>query len=560
MLSVCLLMFFPHLSWAGTCPVGANYLSTTNPTGPLVTLSSLGITSCYYIAANGSDSNDGASEASGHPWAHAPGMPSCSGNCASNKPSGGAGYIFRGGDTWHFGNSSATPYTGGTWLWTSAGSSMTSPIYIGVDPAWYSGSSWARPILTGDNPTSTSSVASCSYNSSDMVYLSSFSYGFFDNFELTGQCWNTSSGASYIHYTGAVAGNNNPTYIENNYVHGWTHTTAGTQAGGTGFQGYNQNYGETWRFNVIDGSDSDYHALQPWGQGSDGWDLEYNVTRYAGGTSVFDDCHIQHDNLFEYISNVTDNSTHTDVDFCYGEYSGGSSNPNLFYNNIFRYIGTIDSATVSYNFTLDTPSGQTDYVFNNVFHDFYGGTGYNYNALCDGGGCGPTTMWNNTAEGALPNYGWVWANGGTSVSVTSTNNHWIVAGTGASASFTGPSLVTESSPVYQTITTANGQGYTSANNFAPTAATNATVTASGTNETASYCADSVLHNAVAEIACIAGTTNGCTYNTSSHSLSCPAITPTARPSSGSWNVGAYQNQGLTLASPTNLTGSTSNGN
>jgi len=66
---------------------------------------------CYFIAANGSDANSGTSESS--PWLHAPGMPNCTANCAAHTPVAGEGFIFRGGDTWHFGNSSASPYTGG---------------------------------------------------------------------------------------------------------------------------------------------------------------------------------------------------------------------------------------------------------------------------------------------------------------------------------------------------------------------------------------------------------------------------------------------------------------
>ena len=66
---------------------------------------------CYFIAATGADTNSGTSEAA--PWLHAPGMPNCSKNCAAVNPSSGQGFIFRGGDTWHFGNSSASPYTGG---------------------------------------------------------------------------------------------------------------------------------------------------------------------------------------------------------------------------------------------------------------------------------------------------------------------------------------------------------------------------------------------------------------------------------------------------------------
>src|ERR1700683_21618 len=69
----------------GACPTGSNYLDLTNPQNGggqgFVTLASLGVNSCYYIAANGSDSNNGTSETS--PWQHAPGMPACSATCAS---------------------------------------------------------------------------------------------------------------------------------------------------------------------------------------------------------------------------------------------------------------------------------------------------------------------------------------------------------------------------------------------------------------------------------------------------------------------------------------------
>ena len=112
-------------------PHGANYLNTTNPTSSLVTLASQGITNCFYIAANGSGSNNGTSETT--PWLHAPGMTSCAAARPSIRPGGGTGCIFRGGDTWHFGNSGASPYTNG-WNWTWNGTSQSAPIYVGVDP------------------------------------------------------------------------------------------------------------------------------------------------------------------------------------------------------------------------------------------------------------------------------------------------------------------------------------------------------------------------------------------------------------------------------------------
>src|SRR5579872_7279861 len=95
-----LVLFFAVLSpiaafaAAGACPAGAPVTGNN----------------CYFVAANGSDSNNGTSEST--PWLHAPGMPNCTGNCQVVANSGlnpGNGVILRGGDTWHFGNSAATP-------------------------------------------------------------------------------------------------------------------------------------------------------------------------------------------------------------------------------------------------------------------------------------------------------------------------------------------------------------------------------------------------------------------------------------------------------------------
>ena len=121
---ICVVLLISANAFAsgGACPTGANYLS---PSGTLVTLSSLGVTSCYFVSASGADTNNGTSEST--PWLHAPQMPNCSGTCATvqNQNGGippGTGIILRGGDTWHFGNSNATPYTGGTWEWKTVSS------------------------------------------------------------------------------------------------------------------------------------------------------------------------------------------------------------------------------------------------------------------------------------------------------------------------------------------------------------------------------------------------------------------------------------------------------
>src|SRR5580700_6076159 len=88
-----ILLFAPLAARAaggGACPSDAQYINPANPTGSLVTLASLGVTNCFYIAANGSDSNPGTSEES--PWQHAPGMPNCaSGSACHITPKAGEG-------------------------------------------------------------------------------------------------------------------------------------------------------------------------------------------------------------------------------------------------------------------------------------------------------------------------------------------------------------------------------------------------------------------------------------------------------------------------------------
>jgi hypothetical protein len=562
------LLMFAGSAKAGSCPSGAIYTNPTNPIGPQITLASIGVTNCYYIAANGSDSNDGASEASSHAWAHAPGMSTCASNCAANTPGPGKGYIFRGGDTWHFGNSSATPYVGsGSWLipYTWIGSSTTDMVYYGVDPGWYSGSSWARPIMTGDNPTSTSPVASCAYQTGDgntMLYLKGASWEVVDNFEWTGFCWNGNGGnvIQYLSGNGTPQGQLGPPwYIQNNYLHGWTHTTGGTQSGGNGFQGSASYFGVFLQMNVIDGSDSDDLSLQALGQGTDEYVVRYNVFRHIGGTTVSDDCHIIHDNLWEYMNNVTDGSAHTDVLFCYGEANdqnhSADATPNLFYNNVWRYIGTEYSAPISYEFTGSPPANKTDYVFNNVWHDIYQPGGNNGVVWCDGGSCNSgaaVALMNNTFEASLPNYGGCIICDSPGVAITSVNNYWVTnQGTGISAVFANTPDVTETMPVYQTLSVANAQGYTSANDFAPTLSSDATVVASGINENTQICAamSSAGASADAVTACETGTTDACSYNVTSHSVSCPGYTAVARPLSSAWNVGAYQFNGSISGAP-----------
>ena len=139
--------------------------------------------------------------------------------------------------------------------------------------------------------------------------------------------------------------------------------------------------------------------------------------------------------------------------------------------------------------------------------------------------------------------------------MTSANNQWISSPANQSTIYQTTSGLSESTAIYMTQSTATTQGYTSSNNFGPTASSGATVGA-GANETNVYCTDSVLHYAIAETECVNGTSDAISYNTTNHTVSYPGIDLNPRPSSGAWDVGAYEYGGSESSSvqpPTNVT-------
>jgi hypothetical protein len=650
----------------GACPTPAQYVNPANRTGPLVTLASLGVTSCYYIADSGLDTNAGTSE--GSPWLHSPDMPNCASACAAVTPAPGEGFIFRGGDTWfYFGGTPLiglpsgwpTGANGYGWKVTQSGTSG-SPIYWGADQTWFAGGAWTRPVVSDGNaiftpsapdPTilTSTSVSSCTFpqGNLDNIAFTGPSYYIFDNFEFTGMCWNdrTDGGTGTNEHNNIKqfqggGGGSNPRWIFRTYHHGWSHTpfacpglststlgsggaatyhvgdtfklndfgdnaagwplgtvtgvsggsvgsvtsytitqngtgvstgTFGTTAitgSGTGltidvtatavgtcngpssFLGYTgqDNSGLVMAFNVVDGSDSDDLA---WGWAwGDAWDLEENVIRHVGGTAIFDNCHTIHDNLLEFINNSNDNSTHSDMLFCNSE--GETSN--FFYDNLTRYVATrYNQNAMSAVWWLFPFAGSTDYFFNNVGHD----------VNCDGdcNNLGQSTpsdtgtqilIYNNTWQ-SVPVNGQnfkIFGNTSFQGQITSQNNHWITnAGTGCANIFTGTANVNGgvtscAGDFFQTISVANAAGYTSANDYAPTSSSSPTV-GIGANETSI--------SGPFGAAFLQTTTAACTYVTVSHSVSCPHVTPSNRPTTGAcpgpgcWNAGAFDFVSPTVA-------------
>jgi len=511
----------------------------------------------YYIAANGSDSNSGTAKTT--PWAHAPGMPNCANVCASAAPKPGDQFIFRGGDTWHFG--SGTPLIGGVWTWQWSGVSG-SPIYVGVDSTWYSGTTFARPILSGDNPqwTGTGFPASCAYaDSGDQVALGSgsLSYVTFDNFEFTGFCW---TGNVQTHGTMLdVPGGDTHIVVSNNYCHGWTMTSGAddnfpcvTSFGSGTVQDFNRYTG-----NVFDGSDSPHfpsgdttHCQYPGlttdgcasGQGMNGshfYDLDRNVFRYLSNDIVTGNCHSIHDNLFEYLYDTFASGSyqqHPNVMNCLGGATGESV---YWYNNVIRHTYVTEDVYLAVRTSA--------YIFNNVFFDnmnsVFGSLPagfFRLNAVSNSTLPVSAYIYNNT----LDNTGqFIFDQSNAPLTAWDGNgyfrNNHVIGWTSMSSVYTCHSGATctftdSGNEILQSPSTAAAQGYTAANNYAPTSGSGSTVGA-GANLSSS-CGTFSADNAFCS-----GTSDGVLEQSGDGGQvpKYPAVTIEARPSSTGWDVGAY---------------------
>jgi hypothetical protein len=482
----------------GTCPSGV-------PSG---------ITSCYYIAANGVDSASGTSEAS--PWLHAPGMPNCSAACSAVTPAPGNGFIFHGGDTW-----GAASFT---WEWPAGGSSSSARVYLGVDQAWYNtgtcGGAWCRPIMDCQG--------SCSRQ---LQFASGVNFAQIDNFEWRGLFDNSSNPAFNevfsVDVHNGIQGNSAADIIlSNNYFHGATIYHDGTQNSvfvqwATSTDTHSQAYGNVW-----DNSDGGGNApnVMMCIDGNVAYTYQ-NICRYiangfvqAGGTSF-------HDNLIEYLYVSVDASTHS---------NGFESNADcglIAYGNIFRHVeqaGLVE-------FQLAPNSGCTSYAFDNLMYDTVASNGMQCYEGASGGTC---QFFNNTAQcGAAGNSSIPCGRATGNDPGVWTNNHFI---TSASPVIAGGS-VTLTTNVTQTEPNANGQGYTAAQPyvFFPMAQSDATVSA-GTGLT-SLCSTIGGRDTAAGSACTNDTTYAITYNSSNHTVSFPARATNARPGgSAAWDAGSYE--------------------
>jgi hypothetical protein len=506
----------------------------------LVITASASASTTYYIAANGNDSNNGTSKST--PWLHAPGMPNCSGNCASSVVNAGDSVIFRGGDTWHFQNRSSSPYTGGTWNWGFSGSSQscqlnpsagaiikTSCIYIGVDVTWFSGNSFARPVFTQDNPISTSRPGACPFDSTNFnaVNLGSHNYLIFDNFEMSGACWQGSS------FTGWVSTAGTQVEASNLYIHGWELGAAsGADDTYSGLDG-NMPKGNyiLCDHNVFDNSDG---SLGTTSGSASGFAIRNTCKEiaYSFFNKVTNGCICNpasvHDNTFQFMYEPATAQHGNVIESNTGVAATGAIS---IYNNVVH--DTNEGVTF-----WPEPVQANLYFFNNVFWNISNAGNC---LLLDGQGLSgtPVTVYiaNNTFDSPCTVSFFAQHSGqefnGTGVFE---NNHVIGYSSSALTAFysvRGTAALTvkdNGGQVYQSTAAANSQGYTSSNGFQPTSALGATVGAG--NNASGWCSIFSRDGALCS-----GTGEGVTLG-----IGGVAIFPTTAMNqrASSWDAGAYQ--------------------
>lgn len=557
------VLFLSSLAWAGACPTGANYINLSNPgvagySGNVTlgsgsaTLSGA-ITTCFYSdPVSGLDTNTGADEA--HPFQFVKGMPNCASNCAAVTTSATTGWIVKGGS--NYARSTGTTLMGGQWTVPAFG-------YVGVDPTWFSGGSFARPVVNFGNPLSTSLVASCTTDSSSPVIsgvvLSNSGVTVFDRFEFTGMCSSsTSNGGTNIN-----GGTGNT--IARIYIHGWTETTGSLDDTLFGTAGGSNN---TWLYPTIDGADSSLGTVctssscvagcwngsgtptTPCATGfamNDCTNVQYGIIRHASQGCEGPNMLSWHDNLLEFIFEPGFGNRHGNVVEALSMNSTGVTMN--FYNNVIRHVNEGETINVG---------GTTQNFFNNVCEDDQHFPPNPNSFLLEpfsnnSSGVIVVNFYQNTMDGTCAASTFqvsTWASGSQ---FNAANNHIIgrTAINGGGSNFftcntggTNSCTVTDNGgETFQTSANATTQNYLLTNDFSPGNGGGTYSTVGAGNNNTSQCSTfssdramcSATGRAVSEVSCDGGLCP-----------SYPTIAVNARPSSGAWDSGAYE---LTAAPP-----------
>jgi hypothetical protein len=489
----------------------------------------------HYVASNGSDSNAGTTETA--PWAHLPGMRTASGTAGSYTPVAGDTFILRGCDSW--------PNASFDIQWNWSGTS-SSPITIDRDTTWYNTATcpagWNRPVFDAGSaiirpPECTNNNAFWTFGTVNWVnvnWIELVNYRWTSP-QANGSCFSN----EYMVYAPEASTH---IHLSNWYVHKWTIPSTADDIDHAFMEGCETCSVDYMVANNVDGTQYTGLGMQ--------WPTQHSVLAYvanalkpnmSGEFSYNDISHVDN-----YIANVHSN--------CIESIPPIRGSGHLYiHDNRVHDNGSCEGLQVG-------NPGESDYVWNNIW--------YNNTSV---GANGPQIPQNDNNAVAFYYFNNTNADSDTvcvrtdspgkfwSSAFVMVNNHCITNGspTGTSQSqgmlnqtISGSSTILFGNNVVESATTASGQGYTNSQTFvySPTSATAPTV-GTGQNLTSSYWPAGYAAN---------DTTYACSQQTVSGVVQsvCPAHAPNARPTSGAWNVGAYQfgtsSSSTTPAPPTGI--------
>lgn len=406
--------------------------------------------STYYVDfVGGNDANIGTDKA--HPWKRCPGM---AGFAATYAHTAGDHFIFKGGVTWD-----KTCFT----MQISAGGTPASPDYYGVDPTWYTGGSWTRPIWdwqSADVPYCVMLLFNLNTAPHDVIL---------DNIDMRRLYWSGSKNYSWVAYVNLSQSQN--ITIQNCFIHNWSHgsTGVGTSDSLKCIIGYNSapwNYGCTITNCVFDGETTP-NSTQGQSSGEATYAFSGNVVNstfrnMASGIIVTGDP-----------ASPTFNEVHgNDLGPLYMSFDSGAHPDGLFMNggNRFKWYNNYfhDNYVMSIFCGNGSGSEQT-YIWNNVIYN------------CHVGGSGPIVVdnaysgariyfWNNTLVGGASFTGiHIQTRGRGPIGVIDMRNNFVVSDQAIYDLAPGQLVLalTNQNNVLLSVANATAQGYTTANIYQP---------------------------------------------------------------------------------------------
>jgi hypothetical protein len=494
----------------------------------LLFLASRASAGTYYVSTSGSDSNSGTSQSS--PWAHIPGMATWTGNYT---PAAGDTIILRGCDVWTNANFPIV------WTWSGSSGSV---ITVGVDQTWYNtstcASAWNRPVFNAGG-TAIQPPECTGGNQNKFLIFNGATYVTVNSIEMTGFYWNSDQYNSCWSTAAFVTANNSDYITLNNfYIHNWSVGSSATDGDHLIAVGSSSPWCDNCLLtnSVIDGSASNKNS---------GVGVQWSTTNTVihNVTNAFKPItHGVWANNNVYAVNLSfDGESHPN---CFESTGSLSSN-----HDFYIYNNRIHDNYVCEGLQVGNPN-EIDYVWNNIW--------YNNTSVGANGPQVPQSetpdsfyFWNNTVVGwtscvQSAGHGFSWTG-----SFVAENNLCIDL---AGATILG-------SPSASTTTINNNIGISAAVALTQGLTNTETYVYAPVSSNCNGITSSCLNGAGANLTSLAtglltalqqDTTYGCVQGTVSGVVQavCNQRTAVTRPTSGAWDVGAYQYSSSTSTSPT----------